>query len=63
MGKTVRSSTGRAAGLVPTESSASVSGSQGAGGLQQEAEAGGSKWGHAQLFLPKAGLRLLLDWG
>lgn len=55
MGKTMRSSAGQAAGLVPTESSASAGGSQGEEGLQQEAEAGGSKWGHPQLFLFKAG--------
>lgn len=44
-----------AAGPVLTESSASVSGSQGKEGLQQEAEEGGAEWGHTQLFLSKAG--------
>lgn len=63
MGKTMRSSAGRAAGLVPTESSASVCGSQGEEGLRQETEAGGSKWGHPQLFLSKAGTTILLDSG
>lgn len=51
MGKTMKSSVGCAAGLVPTESS------QGKDGLQQEAEAGGSEWGHAQLFPSRAGTR------
>lgn len=52
----MRSSAGHAVGLVPTESLASVSGSQQEDvGLRQEAEAGGSKRGHTQLFLSEAG--------